>query len=113
MNQRPYACETDRKSRFLQCGGFWDKPRIMTGREFSSNLMYIFKCLIYPTVALIVILVVLSCFASRVYVWERDAANYEWIEKAYVRFCRDTKQYPTNLLELVAAGYLPPKSPRY
>jgi len=85
----------------------------MTGREIASNWMYALRRLVLAALALSVLCVVLSWFLPDINAWERDIKNREWIEKAYVRFYRDTKRYPTNLLELVAYGYLPSKSSRY
>ena len=85
----------------------------MTGREIASNWMYVMRCLVLATLTLIGLCMVLSCFLPDINAWERDISNREWIEKAYVRFYRDTLRYPTNLLELVAYGYLPGKSSRY
>ena len=50
---------------------------------------------------------------SNSYWWERDQWNEEQIAKAYVSYYGNKTNFPSNLADLVNAGYLPEKADWY
>jgi hypothetical protein len=68
-------------------------------------------------IAVFIILGALFClferFMTSAMYWDADVSKQETIGHAYVKFCVETKRFPTNLLELVNTGYLPRESPVY
>ena len=65
------------------------------------------------TALALLVLVVTIVGCSNSYWWDRDQWNQEKIAKAYIAFCADKTNYPSNLADLVKTGYLPEKASWY